>query len=244
MHRNTSHQPAAATVPLQDLMKEAAEFRNVFPKSFRVGDRSVILRPLEATDREALITFARGLPEDDLLFLQRDITQPAEVDWWIREAAEGNLVTIVACQDGAIAGYATFESGRLRWTRHVAELRVVVATPARGLGLGGLMLELVFEMALAGGVTKLIARMTPSQTGAQDLFKRLGFEEEAVLRDHAVGANGIAHDLLVLSFRPRLHKERCCSSCGAAVLNYLPLEGRQLCLGCYELRYQELGGEG
>ena len=63
-------------------------------------------------------------------------------------------------------GYATYDRGRVRWTRHVAELRVVVAEEVRSIGIGRLLLELVFEMALDGGVTKVIARMTPDQTGA------------------------------------------------------------------------------
>jgi hypothetical protein len=106
------------------------------------------------------------------------------------------------------------------------------------------LLELVFEMALDEGVTKVIARMTPDQTGARSLFKRLGFEEEVVLRDHAMGANGLTHDLLMLSFHTRLHPEQRCNSCDVLVLSALVLDGVRLCSHCYELRYQELGGGG
>ena len=56
--------------------------------------------------------------------------------------------------------------GRVRWMCHVAELRVVVAQSAREIGVGKLLLELAFEMVLDLGVTKVIARMTPEQTGA------------------------------------------------------------------------------
>jgi L-amino acid N-acyltransferase YncA len=211
---------------------------------FELKGRTVVVRPLAAEDQEPLVRFARSLPEDDLLFLQRDITQSIEVDRWIAEAAEGNLVTIVAWQDGDVVGYATFDRGRVRWTRHVAELRVVVAQQARSSGIGRLLLELVFEMALDEGVTKVIARMTPDQTGARSLFKRLGFEEEVVLRDHAMGANGLTHDLLMLSFHTRLHPEQRCNSCDVLVLSALVLDGVRLCSHCYELRYQELGGGG
>ena len=168
-------------------MQSPSEHKHDFPMHFVLKGRTVVLRPLTTEDREPMVRFARSLPEDDLLFLQRDITQPTEVDRWIAEAAEGSLVTIVAWQDEDVVGYATYDRGSVRWTRHVAELRVVVAESARGIGIGRLLLELVFEMALDGGVTKVIARMTPDQTGARSLFKRLGFEEEVVLRDHADG---------------------------------------------------------
>jgi L-amino acid N-acyltransferase YncA len=150
----------------------------------------------------------------------------------------------VASQDDAIVGYGSFERGHVRWTRHVAELRVVVAGAARGLGIGRLLLESVFELALEEGVMKVVARMTPDQTGAQTLFKRLGFEEEAVLRDHAMDANGLTHDLVVLSYRAQLDRQQRCSSCGAPVLTALSLEGAQLCSHCFESQYEELGGGG
>ena len=209
---------------------------------FKLKGRAVVLRPLRAADRSALLAFAQSLPVDDLLFLERDITQEAEVDWWIKQATAGTLFTMLAWESEAIIGYATFDRGSVRWTRHVAELRVVVGPAARSLGIGRLLLELVFEIALAEGVTKVVARMTPGQTGAVTLFKRLGFEQEAVLRDHAVNAEGVTHDLLVLSFRTRLHLEQRCDNCGAPVLSALDLDRSNLCSQCYEARYQELGG--
>jgi L-amino acid N-acyltransferase YncA len=195
-----------------------------------------------AEDRGPLIAFAGALPEEDLLFLERDIAQPAEVDAWIKDTGEGRLVTLVAWEDDVVIGYATFNRASARWMRHVAELRVVVAEAARGIGIGRLLLELAFEMVLDLGVTKVIARMTPEQTGALKLFQRLGFAQEAVLRDHALDANGRAHDLLVLSFQTRSRPEQCCELCGIPVLEALVLEGSRLCSNCYESRYNELGG--
>lgn len=170
---------------------------------FILKGRTLVLRPLAAEDREPMIAFAGALPEEDLLFLERDIAQPAEVDAWIKDTLEDRLVTLVAWEDDRVVGYATFNRASARWMCHVAELRVVVAQSARGIGLGRLLLELAFEMVLDMGVTKVVARMTPEQSGALKLFQRLGFAEEAVLREHALDANGVTHDLLVLGFHTR-----------------------------------------
>jgi L-amino acid N-acyltransferase YncA len=209
---------------------------------FSLKGRTVVLRPLAADDRERIITFAGALPEEDLLFLERDITQPAEVDAWIKDTLEERLTTLIAWEVDVVIGYATFHRGIAHWMRHVAELRVVVAQSARGIGTGRLLLELAFEMVLDMGVTKVIARMTPEQTGALKLFQRLGFAEEAVLRDHALDANGLTHDLLVLSYHTPAHREQCCEFCGIPVLEALVLDGSRLCSNCYESRYSELGG--
>jgi L-amino acid N-acyltransferase YncA len=257
-------------------MTEASGRNRHFPLPLTLQGRTLVFRPMDAACRDAMLDFARALPEQDLLFLDRDIAQPAVIDAWIRDVsddkdrqrnhcrtffpltlpsptegegtsdsdfiADPTLVTIVAWQGQTIVGYATADRGNARWTRHVAELRVVVAESCRGIGLGRWLLELVFEMALEAGATKIVARMTPDQAGARNLFQNLGFEQEAVLREHALDANGLAHDLLVLSFHTRQHPDNRCGSCGVSVLAPLALEGVRLCSLCYELRYEELGG--
>ena len=115
-----------------------------------------------------MAAFARALPEDDLLFLQRDITQPAEVDWWIQETVQGNLVTIVAWEGPNVLGYATYDRGTVRWTRHVAELRVVVAESARGAGVGRLLLELPMNLPFARVGTHSTASLnSPEKMGTR-----------------------------------------------------------------------------
>jgi L-amino acid N-acyltransferase YncA len=215
--------------------------KHQFAVQYTLAGRAITLRPPASADRDTLIRFAQSLPPDDLLFLDRDITEEAEVDWWLNHSAS-TLATILASESGAILGYSTVQPGLVRWTRHVAELRVVVGPGARGIGLGRLLLEFAFERALADGIRKVVARMPPSQTAAVALFKSLGFEQEALLRDHAVGADGTTHDLLVYTFRARLHPEQKCRGCGVPVLNALALDGAVFCSQCYELRYRELGG--
>ncbi len=68
----------------------------------------------------------------------------------------------------------------MTWTRHVAELRVLVAPEMRGLGLGRLLTEQGFAIARERGVRKMIAQMTTDQEAAVHAFERMGFEREAV----------------------------------------------------------------
>ena len=208
---------------------------------FSLKGRTVVLRPLAAEDRRQMITFAGALPEDDLLFLERDITQPAEVDAWIKDTLEGRLVTLVAWEDDVIVGYATFNRGHVRWTRHVAELRVVVAQSARGIGIGRLLLELAFEMVLDIGVTKVIARMTPEQTGAAEALPAAWLCRGSGLAGSCPGRER-AHPRSAGPRLPHPHAP-------GTMLRVLrdsrlgsPGPGRcRLCSSCYESRYSELG---
>ena len=106
------------------------------------------------------------------------------------------------------------------------------------------LLQMAFEKALEEDVTKLIARMTPDQVYARCLFQYLGFEQEAVLRDHATDANRITHDLIVLSLHARKRQENRCGACGIPVLSAQSFDRTRLCSFCYELRCQKLGDGG
>ncbi len=47
------------------------------------------------------------MPEEDLLFLRRHITNEEEVDAWLRDTAEDYCQTVLALAGGEVVGYAT-----------------------------------------------------------------------------------------------------------------------------------------
>ena len=209
------------------------------PIDISLGGRSILLRSLAGGDESALLDFGRRQPDDDLLFLERDITDSDEIAGWAEDTGAGRIRSIVAFEDSRALGYATIERGHLRWTRHVAEIRVMVDIDARRLGLGHVLLGIAFEGALADDVAKIVAQMTPIQVGARKLFEGLGFVEDAVLSKHVEAKDGGRHDLVVMRFDTA--QRQVCEACGQPVLTLIPLAGRQLCWSCYELEDVELG---
>lgn len=170
-----------------------------YPVTHKAGSKDITIRLMTPADKAGILAFARDLPEHDHLFLRRDITQEDVVDDWIKEMATGEIITIVAEHQGAIVGYATIHRSLLRWTAHVAELRVTVAESMRGGGLGRVLTQEAFANALASGIEKMVAQMTLDQKGAIATFEGLGFRPEALLRDQVKDRDGNKHDLLVLS---------------------------------------------
>lgn len=169
------------------------------PLTVQIDSREVTLRHMSAADREAVLAFARSLPEHDLLFLRRDITRDEVVSEWLREIEAGEATTILADSGGAIAGYATVYRSPLRWSAHVGELRVLTAPSMRGKGLGRILTGHAFDLALAQGIEKMVAQMTLDQEAAIATFQALGFRPEAVLRDYVQDGAGRKHDLIVLT---------------------------------------------
>ena len=186
----------AATLSADGLDQVAAGY----PKTISLSGQEVEIRILGAEDRAPVLAFARALPEQDLLFLRLDITEPDIVDAWLANIGNGATFSLSAYADGDFVGYATVERNPARWTRRVGEIRVNVAPSLRSQGLGRSLTSQIFDIARAFGLKKLVAHMTPDQAGAQAAFKRLGFVPEALLADHVEDRHGNAHDLIIMSY--------------------------------------------
>ena len=170
-----------------------------YPRTVSLGPTAVEVRHMRAGDEPAVLAFARALPPHDLLFLPRDITHPKVLEAWLHEIERGAITSLLAFQGADVVGCATIARDPLSWSPHVAELRVLVAGAARGKGLGRVLSTDAGELAVASGVEKLVAHMTPDQVGAVTVFETMGYRAEALLRDHVKDSAGVKHDLVILS---------------------------------------------
>jgi L-amino acid N-acyltransferase YncA len=161
--------------------------------------RTVTIRPLEENDRSALLAFGRGLPQDDLLYLEDDFTSNEIISRLVNAAAAENWRQIVAIADGQIVGYSS--ARRLHgWSSHVADLVLVVSKPWRGSGVGRHLAQAIFGAARQLGAAKVIVEMLDDQRGGKMIFERLGFHVEGHLSGHARDRQGNRHDLLILAY--------------------------------------------
>jgi len=171
-----------------------------YPWTTDVGGATVTLRLMRPEDRDALLGFARSLPEEDLLFLSIDMTRPEAAAQWARDVETGRLKTILVDQDGRVVGHGSLGHNELVWTRHLGEIQLLVGRELRGKGLGTLLANEVFAMAQQQGLQKIVARMASEQVGAIQVFERLGFRAEALLADYVIDRNDRTHDLIVMSY--------------------------------------------
>jgi len=88
----------------------------------------------------------------------------------------------------------------LSWSPHVGEIRMVVSSDVRGLGVGRALSQETFALALSIGRKSCSFQMTVDQTGAICDFRgALGFKAEALLHDHVRDLSGKKHDIVVLA---------------------------------------------
>jgi RimJ/RimL family protein N-acetyltransferase len=171
-----------------------------FPQEVRLRDgTTVVLRPMQEGDLDRSHRFFRKLPEADRLHLRMDLTDRANVR--IRMEATDALEhwRLIALQGEEIVGDATLHRPRYGWMRHTGEIRCIVARELQGRGLGGRLLNELFQEATRRGVERLRAEVTPDETAALRILERLGFHAELTLRDRRRGPDGVLRDVIVMT---------------------------------------------
>ena len=98
-----------------------------YPWTTTLKDRQITLRLMRPEDRDALMGFAKSLPEDDLLFLAVDITRPEALDQWVHNIKSGLIKTVVAEANGKLIGHGTLSHNALQWTRHLGEIVLLIS---------------------------------------------------------------------------------------------------------------------
>lgn len=176
-----------------------SELTKRYPCNIDCQGSKVELSLLTPADESDLLTFADALPGHDLLFLSRDIQEPKVITAWIKSIGEGDIVSVVARIDGKITGTTAVVTDKHGWSSHVGELRVLIASDARDIGLGRQLIQESFLIGLDLGLEKIIARMTADQDSAIKVFEEMGFRTEALLKDHVKDRDGVKHDIIILS---------------------------------------------
>jgi N-acetylglutamate synthase-like GNAT family acetyltransferase len=173
-----------------------------YPRRVATEAGEIEFRLMSQADEAAVLAFAQELPAHDLLFLPRDISEPKVLAAWIKEIERGAITSLLAVKAGRVVGCGTLVRDPLSWSPHVGEIRNVVSSDVRGLGVGRELSQETFALALGAGLEKVMVQMTVDQTGAIAIFESLGFKAEALLRDQVKDKAGKKHDIVVLGHNP------------------------------------------
>lgn len=153
------------------------------------------VQPLTAELAAPLEEFFRRVPESDHNSFAEDVLQPGIVRSWLEDPRTRRAVAV---EDGVVLGYVAVLP-LVGWSSHVGSLRVVVDPAARGKGVGRALSRHGLMTGLELGLAKLVVEVVVDSVPAIGMFEALGFEPEALLRDHVRDKAGELHDLVVLA---------------------------------------------
>lgn len=171
-----------------------------FPMSVDIGDRDFSFTLLTPHDRTAIAGLARSLPEEDKLFMRRDITHADGLDEWMRDLTHHRSVSIgVWSMTGKLVGYGSIHYNQTFWNRHIGELRTVIHSAYRTQELQRRLVAELYLIARDLELEKLIVYLPADDKPARLLIENLGFVPEALLTDWVKTRDNVTHDLVIMS---------------------------------------------
>lgn len=159
-------------------------------------------------DEAALREFFLNIPESEAELLRSDVRDPAVITSWVERIDYSRALALIAWNEAeeGIAGVATlhFTQGAYR---HIADVRVVVGTDYRKLGLGSAMIKELIEIGNQLGLHFLKAEILSENTLALKAFRQLGFEARVTLEGFYLTRKGEPRDVVLLLKRLTINME-------------------------------------
>ncbi|WP_289137682.1 GNAT family N-acetyltransferase [uncultured Brevibacillus sp.] len=109
----------------------------------------------------------------------------------------GNLF-LVAVAHNRIVGYSRCEGVNLKRFAHKVEFGVCVCKEFWGYGIGKNLLKQSIEWADAAGIKKMTLSVVETNEKAIDLYKRLGFQIEGILKNDRILADGNYYNTIIM----------------------------------------------
>lgn len=154
-------------------------------------------RDLTSADAPALRAFFLSMPTEDRTFFFQDVNDPAVAERWTSD--ERGAPRGVFDDRGRLLAFGALKPG-IDWSSHVADVVLLVSPDARRAGLGRTLARDMLLQAVRRGFKKVTVVIPVDNTGAIEMFSKLGFQGEALLRDQLCSPqDGQLRDVVVLA---------------------------------------------
>jgi phosphinothricin acetyltransferase len=149
----------------------------------RSEEKMQIRDAIEADLDQITAIYNEVLTHSTAIYNDRPATSEERIAWWKGRLAQGYPV-LVAADDGAIAGFASFGDFR-SWPgyRFTVEGTVHIHSGARGQGIGTLLLKSLVQRAEALGKHTMIAGVDSENVASLRFLDRFGFQRLGCLRE-------------------------------------------------------------
>lgn len=105
---------------------------------------------------------------------------------------------LVAVVHNRIVGFSRCEGVNLKRFAHKVEFGVCVCKEFWGYGIGKNLLKQSIEWADASGIKKMTLSVVETNEKAIDLYKRLGFEIEGIMKNDRILADGNYYNAIIM----------------------------------------------
>lgn len=155
------------------------------------------IREPASSDFGDLQAFFAAMPPEDRTFFFWDVDDADVARNWAADSHRSSRIALD--KQGRIVAFASLHTGA-DWSSHVGELVLAVAPDQRRQGLGRTLARIMLTEALHQGLRKVTVMIAAQNEGAVQMFRDMGFEGEALLRDQLRSPeDGTLHDVILLA---------------------------------------------
>ncbi len=170
------------------------------------------IRPLRRDDEEAFVSFLQVVPEIERLFIKQRIGTGRFRKQWCRDLDYDDAITLIAIAHEHIIGIVTLQQRQGGWKRHIGRVHSLTHPEYRDVGVSGMLVQEIIEVALHSGLTQLEAEFNGERAPAIRCFESAGFHEMLRLRNYLRDMSGGPHDWVLLGMKIRPSSENISAS--------------------------------
>lgn len=177
-------------------------------KSFTADDGIEIeIRPLQPSDEKALLGFFKNLPQPEVMFFKRRVTDPEVIKSWCENIELDLRLPLLALHEGKVVAVASLLQNKGGWKRHIGRISQSILPKYRQKGIAGKLVQELVDIARMAGLQKVEAEFIDKQEGGQKLFALLGFTHLLKLEDYVQDMQAINHDYVLMGMDLKTDEE-------------------------------------
>ena len=158
----------------------------------------ILLRPMAATDKDALYEFFKAVSEEEARYLRDDVKSRLLIESWAKNLDYSRTLPILALKGDLIIGDATINRRQFGWKWHLGTVRIFVHNEYRNLGLGEIMVGELVQIAYKLGIEKLVLEIPDTNTAVINTFTKAGFHRAALIPNMVKDRQNMPVDLAVM----------------------------------------------
>ena len=160
-----------------------------------------MIRPLEPSDDAGFMKFLHEVPEFERLFIKQRIDNPALVKEWCADVDYDARLPLLAFADGQVIGLATLEQRHGGWKRHIGMTHLLTHPGYRGVGLAGMLIREIIDVARHCGLSHLQAEFNAERELAIRAFRESGFDELLRLPGYVMDMQARTHAYVLMGMK-------------------------------------------
>lgn len=171
-------------------------------REIMINGEKLIIRRSKKSDANALVDYINSVAgETDYLSFgvgEFGMTVQQEEDYIENTSKKENALSLVAEINGKVVANLNFSGGARRRVSHVGEFGISVQKEYWGYGIGEELIRYLIDWSKSSGVIRKInLRARTDNARGIRLYKKLGFEEEGILKRDLM-IDGVFYDSLCM----------------------------------------------